>query len=146
MIISFGCNVPGIMAARTIEQPKERLLTILVAPFMSCSARLPVYALFGAAFFAKHQSLVVLSLYLLGIVIALLVTKLLSMTLLKNETSVFFVELPSYHMPQFKTLWRSTWEKGKGFLRKAGTIIFAGSVIIWLLSYIGSTWHKCSDG
>lgn len=137
MIISFGCNVPGIMAARTIEQPKERLLTILVAPFMSCSARLPVYALFGAAFFAKHQSLVVLSLYLLGIVIALLVTKLLSMTLLKNETSVFFVELPSYHMPQFKTLWRSTWEKGKGFLRKAGTIIFAGSVIIWLLSYIG---------
>lgn len=137
MIISFGCNVPGVMAARTIEQPKERLLTILVAPFMSCSARLPVYALFGAAFFAQHQSLVVFSLYILGIVIALIVTKILSMTILKNETSVFFVELPAYHVPQLKTLWRSTWEKGKGFLRKAGTIIFAGSVIIWLLSYVG---------
>ena len=137
MIISFGCNVPGVMAARTIEQPKERLLTILVAPFMSCSARLPVYALFGAAFFSKNQSLVVFSLYILGIVIALIVTKILSMTLLKQETSVFFVELPSYHVPQLKTLWRSTWEKAKGFFRKAGTIIFAGSVIIWLLSYIG---------
>lgn len=137
MIISFGCNVPGVMAARTIEQPKERLLTILVAPFMSCSARLPVYALFGAAFFSKNQSLVVFSLYILGIVIALIVTKILSMTLLKQETSVFFVELPSYHMPQLKSLWRSTWEKGKGFFRKAGTIIFAGSVIIWLLSYFG---------
>lgn len=137
MIISFGCNVPGVMAARTIEQPKERLLTILVAPFMSCSARLPVYALFGAALFSKNQSLVVFSLYILGIIIALIVTKILSMTLLKQETSVFFVELPSYHMPQLKTLWRSTWEKGKGFFRKAGTIIFAGSVIIWLLSYFG---------
>ncbi len=139
MIISFGCNVPGVMAARTIEQPKERLLTILVAPFMSCSARLPVYALFGAAFFTQHQSLVVFSLYILGIMMALIVTKILSMTILKNETSVFFVELPAYHVPQLKTLWRSTWEKGKGFLRKAGTIIFAGSVIIWLLSYIGPT-------
>ncbi|MFS0783017.1 ferrous iron transport protein B [Bacillus sp. 1P06AnD] len=137
MIISFGCNVPGIMAARTIEQSKERLLTILVAPFMSCSARLPVYALFAGAFFAHKQSLVVFSLYVLGIVIALLVTKVLSMTLLKNERSVFFVELPAYHIPQLKTLWRSTWEKGKGFLRKAGTIIFAGSVIIWILSYTG---------
>ncbi|WP_042349713.1 ferrous iron transport protein B [Bacillus massiliigorillae] len=137
MIISFGCNVPGVMAARTIEQPKERLLTILVAPFMSCSARLPVYALFGAVFFAENQSLVVFSLYILGIVIALIVTKILSMTILKKESTVFFVELPAYHVPQFKTLWRSTWEKGKGFLRKAGTIIFAGSVIIWLLSYLG---------
>jgi len=137
MIVSFGCNVPGVMAARTIEQPRERLLTILVAPFMSCSARLPVYALFGAAFFTAHQSLVVFSLYVMGIVVALIVTKLLSMTILKNETSVFIVELPAYHVPQLKTLWRSTWEKGKGFFRKAGTIIFAGSVIIWLLSYLG---------
>lgn len=137
MIISFGCNVPGVMAARTIEHHKERMLTILIAPFMSCSARLPVYALFAGAFFAKNQSLVVFSLYILGIVLALVVTKILSMTILKNEKSVFFVELPAYHVPQLKTLWRSTWEKGKGFLRKAGTIIFAGSVGIWLLSYLG---------
>ncbi|MGM9923512.1 MAG: ferrous iron transport protein B [Bacillus sp. (in: firmicutes)] len=137
MIISFGCNVPGVMAARTIEQSKERMLTILVAPFMSCTARLPVYALFAGAFFAGNQSLVVFSLYILGIVMALIVTKILSVTILKKEHSVFFVELPEYHAPQLKTLWRSTWEKGKGFLRKAGTIIFAGSVIIWLLSYAG---------
>lgn len=137
MIISFGCNVPGVMAARTIEQPKDRMLTILVAPFMSCAARLPVYALFSGAFFVGHQSIVVFSLYLLGIVMALIITKILSLTILKNEHSIFFVELPEYHIPQLKSLWRSTWEKGKGFLRKAGTIIFAGSVIIWLLSYIG---------
>lgn len=137
MIISFGCNVPGVMAARTIEQPKDRLLTILIAPFMSCAARLPVYGLFVGAFFAHNQTLVVFSLYVLGILMALIVTKVLSMTFLKNESSVFFVELPAYHFPQIKTLWRSTWEKGKGFLRKAGTIIFAGSVIIWSLSYLG---------
>ncbi len=137
MIISFGCNVPGVMATRTIEQPKERMLTILVAPFMSCAARLPIYAVFVGAFFAEKQSLVVFSLYLLGIVVALIVTKILSVTLLKNEKSVFFVELPDYHVPQLKSLWRSTWEKGKGFLKKAGTVIFAGSVIVWVLSYTG---------
>lgn len=137
MIISFGCNVPGVMAARTIEQPKERMLTILISPFMSCAARLPVYALFVGAFFTSHQSMVVLSLYVIGIIMALIVTKILSVTLLKKESSVFFIELPAYHFPQAKSLWRSTWEKGKGFLRKAGTIIFAGSVIIWLLSYVG---------
>lgn len=137
MIISFGCNVPGIMAARMIEQPKERMLTILVSPFMSCSARLPVYALFVGAFFVEHQSMVVLSLYIIGIIMALIVTKVLSMTVLKKESSIFFVELPEYHIPLVKSLWRSTLEKGKGFLKKAGTIIFAGSVIIWLLSYVG---------
>ncbi|MGM9986731.1 MAG: ferrous iron transport protein B [Bacillaceae bacterium] len=137
MIVSFGCNVPGIMTARTIEQEKDRLLTILVAPFMSCSARLPVYALFAGAFFAKNQSLVILSLYILGIVLALIVTKILSLTLLKKDKSIFIIELPPYRIPQGKTLWRSTWEKGKGFIRKAGTIIFAGSVLIWLLTYLG---------
>ncbi len=137
MIIGFGCNVPGIMAARSIEESKERTLTILITPFMSCSARLPVYALFVGVFFAKYQALVVLSLYIIGIVMALLATKILSKTLLKNDNSVFVVELPPYRFPSFKTLWRSTWEKGKGFLKKAGTFIFAGSVIIWLLNYAG---------
>ncbi|WP_088810500.1 MULTISPECIES: ferrous iron transport protein B [unclassified Listeria] len=137
MIIGFGCNVPGIMAARSIEESKERTLTILITPFMSCSARLPVYALFVGVFFAQYQALVVLSLYVIGIVMALLMTKILSKTLLKNDNSVFVVELPPYRFPSFKTLWRSTWEKGKGFLKKAGTFIFAGSVIIWLLNYAG---------
>lgn len=137
MIIGFGCNVPGIMAARTIETPKERLLTILLTPLMSCSARLPVYALFVGAFFVKNKALVVLSLYVLGIVFALVLAKLFSKTILKGENSLFVIELPPYRMPQGRALWRSTWEKGKGFIRKAGTFIFAGSVLIWLLSYMG---------
>ncbi|MGV2875962.1 ferrous iron transport protein B [Macrococcus capreoli] len=137
MIIGFGCNVPGIMAARSIEEEKERLTTILIAPFMSCSARLPVYALFAGVFFKENQALVVLSLYVIGIVVALLVSLILSKTVLKNDTSIFIVELPPYRLPSLKTLWRSTWEKGKGFVKKAGTFIFGGSVLIWLLNYAG---------
>jgi ferrous iron transport protein B len=137
MIIGFGCNVPGIMAARTIETPRERLLTILLTPLMSCSARLPVYALFVGGFFAGHKAFIVLSLYVLGIAVALVLAKVFSSTLLKSETSLFVIELPPYRLPQAQSLWRSTWDKGKGFIRKAGTFIFAGSVFIWLLSYAG---------
>ncbi|MDP4169652.1 MAG: ferrous iron transport protein B, partial [Bacillota bacterium] len=137
MMIGFGCNVPGVMAARTIETPRERLLTILLTPLMSCSARLPVYALFVGAFFASQKAAVVLSLYVLGIVVALLLAKIFSTTLLKSETSLFVIELPPYRLPQLQALRRSTWDKGKGFVRKAGTFIFAGSVFIWLLSYTG---------
>ncbi|MFF2908865.1 ferrous iron transport protein B [Paenibacillus sp. NPDC057934] len=136
-IIGFGCNVPAIMAARSIEQPKDRMLTTLLMPLMSCSARLPVYALFAAVFFPERQAFAVLSMYVLGIVFALILCKIFSRLLFKNESSVFMIELPPYRMPQIKTLSRSTWEKGKGFLRKAGTIILAGSVIIWLVSYAG---------
>ena len=137
MIIGFGCNVPSVMAARSIENEKERLTTILIAPFMSCSARLPVYALFVGVFFKQYKSLVVLSLYVLGIVVAFIISTILTKTVLKNENSIFIVELPTYRVPSFKTLWRSTWEKAKGFVRKAGTFIFGGSVVIWFLSYIG---------
>ncbi len=137
MMIGFGCNVPGIMAARTIETPKERLMTILLTPLMSCSARLPVYALFVGAFFVEYKATVVLSLYVLGVVLALLLAKVFSKTLLKGETSVFVIELPPYRLPQARALWRSTWDKGKGFVKKAGTFIFAGSVLIWLLAYAG---------
>jgi ferrous iron transport protein B len=137
MMIGFGCNVPGIMAARTIETPKERLLTILLTPLMSCSARLPVYALFVGSFFAKQEALIVLSLYVLGILVSLLLAKIFSKTLLSEETSLFVIELPPYRLPQGKALWRSTWDKGKSFVKKAGTFIFAGSVFIWLLSYAG---------
>lgn len=137
MVIGFGCNVPGVMAARTIETPRERLLTVLLTPLMSCSARLPVYALFVGAFFLENKALIVLSLYVLGIVVALILAKVFSKTILKGETSLFVIELPPYRVPQAKSLWKSTWEKGKGFIKKAGTFIFAGSVIIWLLSYAG---------
>ncbi|RCX12494.1 ferrous iron transport protein B [Fontibacillus phaseoli] len=136
-IIGFGCNVPAIMASRSIEQQKERTLTMLLVPLMSCSARLPVYALFAGIFFAKSQALVVLSLYVMGIVLTLLLAKLFSMFMFKDSKSFFMVELPPYRMPQAVTLFRSTWEKGKGFLRKAGTFILGGSVLIWLLTYLG---------
>ncbi|HET6873104.1 MAG TPA: ferrous iron transport protein B, partial [Sporolactobacillaceae bacterium] len=137
MIIGFGCNVPGIMATRSIEQPKERLLTILLTPLMSCSARLTVYSLFVGTFFRKQQSLVVFSLYILGVAVALLLAKLFSVTLIKEEKSVFFIELPPYRVPQWRALYLGTWDKGKGFIRKAGTFIFGGSVAIWFLSYSG---------
>lgn len=137
MIIGFGCNVPGVMAARMIETKRERMLTILLLPFMSCSARFPVYALFIGAFFAKHAALIILSIYLLSIVIVLIMAKVLSSTILKGEQSLFIIELPPYRMPSFSILFKSTWDKGKGFLKKAGTFIFAGSVAIWLLTYLG---------
>jgi ferrous iron transport protein B len=146
MIIGFGCNVPGVMAARTIEQPKERLLTIILTPLMSCSARLTVYSLFVGTFFKEHQALIVLSLYVLGIVVALLLAKLFSIGLMRDEESVFVVELPPYRTPQWLTLIRSTWEKGKGFIRKAGTFIFGGSVAIWLMGYTGpGGWNVPMD-
>jgi ferrous iron transport protein B len=137
MIIGFGCNVPGVMAARTIEQPKERLLTIILTPLMSCSARLTVYSLFVGTFFKEHQALIVLSLYVLGVVVALILAKVFSTGLMDDTESIFVVELPPYRVPQWLTLMRSTWEKGKGFIRKAGTFIFGGSVAIWLLGYAG---------
>ncbi|NIK77093.1 ferrous iron transport protein B [Paenibacillus castaneae] len=142
MIIGFGCNVPGIMAARTIEQPKERLLTIILTPLMSCSARLTVYSLFVGAFFKQNQALIVLSLYLLGIILALTLAKIFSSTILKQSSSFFVIELPPYRIPQLKTLFQSTWEKGKGFVRKAGTFIFGGSVVIWLMTYAGPSGLK----
>ncbi len=142
MMIGFGCNVPGIMSARTIETPRERLLTILLTPLMSCSARLPVYALFVGAFFAGQKAAIVLSLYVIGILVAFVLAKVFTSTLLKSETSLFVIELPPYRLPQFQSLWRSTWDKGKGFIRKAGTFIFAGSVFIWLLSYAGPSGLK----
>jgi len=137
MIIGFGCNVTGIMTARTIEQPKERLITTLIMPFMSCSARLPIYSLFVAAFFPRHQALIVLSVYFLGIVVALAMAKFYQVIFKVKESSVFVVELPHYHLPRLDVIWHGTWDKGKGFIKKAGTIIFAGTVLIWILSSFG---------
>ncbi|TGD18286.1 ferrous iron transport protein B [Levilactobacillus suantsaiihabitans] len=137
LIIGFGCNVTGIMAARTIEQPKERLVTTLISPFMSCSARLPIYGLFVAAFFQRNQALIVLSLYFLGIAVALLMAKIYQWVFKIRENTVFIIELPKYHVPRPDIIAMGTWEKGKGFIRKAGTVIFGGTVLIWLLSNLG---------
>ncbi|WP_282800945.1 ferrous iron transport protein B [Secundilactobacillus kimchicus] len=139
LIIGFGCNVTGIMAARTIEQPNERLITTLISPFMSCSARLPIYSLFVAAFFPHNQALIVLSIYFLGIIVALLMAKVYQILFKVKENTVFIVELPQYHIPRLDVIWHGTWDKGKGFIKKAGTIIFAGTVLIWLLSNLGPT-------
>lgn len=139
LIIGFGCNVTGIMAARTIEQPKERLITTLISPFMSCSARLPIYSLFVAAFFPRNQALIVLSIYFLGIAVALGMAKIYQILFNVKDSSVFIVELPQYHIPRLDIIWRGTWDKGKGFIKKAGTIIFAGTVLIWLLSSFGTS-------
>ena len=134
VIIGFGCSVPAIMSARTLESEKDRKLTALLIPLMSCNARLPIYALLTAAFFPKHQGLVIGSLYLLGIIIAFLIGILFKSTLFKKDEEPLIIELPEYKVPELKNLLLHTWEKGKGFVKKAGTIIFSISVIIWLLS------------
>ncbi|MEA4961785.1 Fe(2+) transporter FeoB [bioreactor metagenome] len=133
-IIGFGCSVPGIMSARTLESEKDRKLTALLVPLMSCNARLPVYALFASAFFPGNETAITFSLYLLGIFIAILIGIIFKSTIFKKDEEPFIIELPEYKLPEFKSLMRNTWEKGKGFLKKAGTIIFSMSVIIWFLS------------
>ncbi len=135
MLLGFGCSVAGIMATRTIEDRRDRIVTILINPFMSCSARLPVYVLFIGAFFPEHlASNVLFSLYILGIIVAILMAKIFRKYLLRGESSPFVMELPSYRMPTAKGLLIHTWARGAHYLKKAGTIIFMGAVIIWFLS------------
>ncbi|MBS4803779.1 MAG: ferrous iron transport protein B, partial [Clostridium sp.] len=134
MIVGFGCTVPAIMSARTLESEKDRKLTALLVPLMSCNARLPVYAIFGAVFFPDHTGLVVAMLYLLGVILAFLLGILFKNTIFKKDEEPFIIELPEYKMPALKSVLKQIYEKAKSFLVKAGTIIFAMSVIIWFLS------------
>jgi ferrous iron transport protein B len=134
LIISFGCSVPGIMSARTLESERDRKLTALLAPLMSCNARLPVYAAFVAAFFPKHAATVILSLYAVGIGTAFIIGIFFKSTIFKKDEEPFIIELPEYKLPEFKNLISHTWDKGKDFLRKAGTLIFSVSVVVWFLS------------
>lgn len=134
LIVGFGCSVPAIMSARTLESEKDRKLTALLVPLMSCNARLPVYALFASAFFPGKETTVVFSLYLLGIILAFIMGILFKKTIFKNDEEPFLIELPEYKLPSLKNLALHTWEKGKGFIKKAGTVIFALSVIMWFLS------------
>lgn len=145
MLMGFGCSVPAIMAARTLENEKDRRLTIILTPFMSCGARLPVYALFAAAFFAKNQSFIILTLYVLGIVVAILSGILLKNTVLKGEASPFVMELPPYRIPTFKGLMIHMWDRGKGFIKKAGTVIFAAAVIIWFCQSFNFSFKMVED-
>lgn len=134
MIVGFGCSVPAIMSARTLESEKDRKLTALLVPLMSCNARLPVYAVFASVFFSKHQGLVVASLYLLGILIAFIIGILFKNTLFKKDEEPFILELPEYKKPKLKSIYKQTLDKGTSFLKRAGTLIFAMSVVIWFLS------------
>jgi ferrous iron transport protein B len=138
MILGFGCNIPAIMATRTIENENDRLTTILVNPFMSCGARLPIYVFLVAAFFPQHQGLVVFSLYVIGIIVAIVMAKLFRATLFKGESGHFVMELPPYRMPKVKGTLIHMWERGKVFIIRAGTIIFGVVVLIWLLNYVGA--------
>lgn len=139
MIIGFGCSVPAIMNARTLESEKDRKIAALIAPLMSCNARLPVYILFASIFFPKTQELIVLSLYLLGIIIALIIGIIFKNTIFKKDEEPFIIELPDYQVPKLKSILKATWDKAKSFLRKAGTLIFSISVFVWLLSNFNTT-------
>jgi len=134
MLLGFGCNIPGIMATRTLESRKDRILTILVNPLMSCSARLPVYILFASAFFPKHQGLIVFSLYLLGIILAIFVAKFFKNIFFKGEVAPLVMELPPYRIPTLRNVLLSMWTRSSLFIKKAGTIIFLAVVLIWTLS------------
>lgn len=134
LILGFGCSVPAIMSARTLESERDRKLTALLIPLMSCNARLPVYGAFVAAFFPKHAVTIVVSLYSIGIFTAFLIGLLFKSTLFKKDEEPFIIELPEYKLPGLKNLALHTWDKGKDFLKKAGTLIFSVSVIVWFLS------------
>ena len=136
LVMGFGCNVPAIMATRTIESRRSRIITMMILPFMSCSARLPIYIMITGTFFTlQYRSWVMLSLYLVGIILSVIVSKLFSTLVIKGEDTPFVMELPPYRWPTAKAIGRHTWEKGKEYLKKMGGIILVASIIVWALEY-----------
>lgn len=136
LIMGFGCNVPAVMATRTIESRRSRLVTMLILPLMSCSARLPIYVMITGSFFAlKYRSLAMLSLYVIGILMSVIMSRVFSRFLVKGEDTPFVMELPPYRFPTWKAIGRHTWEKGKQYLKKMGGIILVASIIVWALGY-----------
>ena len=135
LLMGFGCNVPAIMATRTIESPKTRLVTMLIVPLMSCSARLPLFILFAGAFFPKHSGLALFGMYLIGIAMSVVMARLFTRFVIRGEDTPFVMELPPYRMPTAKSIFRHTWEKGRQYLKKMGGIILVASIVIWFLGY-----------
>ena len=136
LIMGFGCNVPAVMATRTIESRRSRIITMMILPFMSCSARLPIYIMIAGTFFSvAYRSWVLMSLYAFGIIMAVIVSKIFSSLVIKGEDTPFVMELPPYRWPTPKAIWRHTWEKGKEYLKKMGGIILVASIIVWALGY-----------
>ncbi len=134
MIVGFGCNVPGVMSTRTLDNKKDRMIATLIIPFMSCGAKLPVYLVFIAAFFPEHGGLVLFLIYFLGIILALIMGKIFNKTLFKGESSYFIMELPPYRRPTLKNILRNMWDNVSGFLKRAGTTIFLVVTMLWILA------------
>ena len=145
MLVGFGCTVPGIMASRTLPSERDRKMTILLTPFMSCSAKLPIYAFFAAAFFPKYKALVMVGLYVAGILIGILVALIIRKTLFKGEAVPFVMELPNYRMPAVKNVLQLLWEKAKDFLQRAFTVIFVATIVIWFLQSFDLHFNLTSD-
>ncbi|MDI9476070.1 MAG: ferrous iron transport protein B [Natronincolaceae bacterium] len=136
MIVGFGCNVPGVMATRTLESKKDRMIAILINPFMSCGAKLLIYLVFIAAFFPNGGGLILFLIYFIGILVALLVGKIFSRTLFKGETTDFIMELPPYRKPVLRNVLRNMWDNVSGFLKRAGTVIFAVVTVLWIMAVL----------
>ncbi|MCH3960906.1 MAG: ferrous iron transport protein B [Solobacterium sp.] len=145
MLIGFGCTVPGVMSARTLPSDRDRKLTILLTPFMSCSAKLPIYAFLADAFFPSQAGWVMLALYFLGIVMAIIVALLSKETVFHGEATPFVMELPNYRMPSAKSTWMLMWDKAKDFLQRAFTVIFVATIIIWFLQHFDLSLNLVSD-
>ena len=144
LFMGFGCNVPAIMATRTIENRNARMITILIVPLMSCSARLPIFLLLAGTFFPHRAGIVLFAMYIIGVALAALMAIVFRKTLFNKEETPFVMELPPYRMPSVKTLVRDTWDKGVQYLRKIGTTILVGSIVIWVLSYFPLNNAQCT--
>ena len=145
MLVGFGCTVPGIMASRTLPSERDRKMTILLTPFMSCSAKLPIYAFFAAAFFPKYKAFVMVGLYVVGILTGILVALIIRKTLFKGEAVPFVMELPNYRMPALKNVLQLLWEKAKDFLQRAFTVIFVATIVIWFLQSFDLHFNLTTD-
>ncbi len=146
LVMGFGCNVPAVTASRAIESKSSRIITVLINPFMSCSARLPVYVLLIGTFFEAHAALVFFSLYATGIFVAVVTARMLRRFLFKKDETPFVMELPPYRLPTLKSCLRHMWAKGKQYLKKMGGIILFASIIVWALNYFPSDRHELAEG
>ena len=145
MLVGFGCTVPGVMATRTLPSERDRKMTILLTPFMSCSAKLPIYAFFSAVFFPDHVAVVMIGLYVLGILMGILMAVLLRGTLFRGEPVPFVMELPNYRMPGMRNVGQLLWEKAKDFLQRAFTVIFVATIVVWFLQTFDARLNVVAD-
>lgn len=145
ILIGFGCSVPAVMATRTLSSSRDRRMTIMLIPFISCSAKLPIYAVFTQIFFEKYRALVLLAIYVLGIVLGILAGLLLKSTVFKGKPVPFVMELPAYRLPSAKSVTLHMWEKAKDFISKAFTVIFAATIVIWFLQNFDFRLNMVTD-